>query len=95
MKKELENEESGEIILESNNVAVAIKVIALVLLVSGVMGAAILSGIQGSFLTFLCISAGFVVSFVFTYALGEVIQILHDIRSKLYSDGKVGQYSVR
>ena len=85
--------ENEKIIRETNMVAYAIKCIAWVDLVVGIL--ILLSfnfaekEIVMPFLTFILPLIGIVISFIFIYAIGEIIQIIHDIRKRLYETKEV------
>lgn len=63
-----------------NTIASILQILAWGVLLVGIFFGTIMSGEPN----FLILIASFL-SFVFVYALGEIIQILHDIRAKLYS----------
>lgn len=81
--------ENEKIKRETNMVAYSIKCIAWVDLVVGIFIAFITiftfnDTVEIPFLTIVLTIIGIVISFVFIYAIGEIIQIIHDIRKRLY-----------
>lgn len=84
--------ENEKIIRETNMVAYAIKCIAWVDLVVGMFILFIVTfndTVEIPFLTIVLAVIGIVISFVFIYAIGEIIQIIHDIRKRLYETTEV------
>lgn len=86
--------ENEKIIRETNMVAYAIKCIAWVDLVVGMFILFIViftfnGTVEIPFLTIVLAVIGIVISFVFTYAIGEIIQIIHDIKKRLYETTEV------
>ena len=86
--------ENEKIIRETNMVAYAIKCIAWVNLVVSMFILFIViftfnDIVEIPFLTIVLAVIGIVISFVFIYAIGEIIQIIHDIRKRLYETKEV------
>ena len=86
--------ENEKIKRETNMVAYFFKCFAWVDLVVGIFitNIAIFTfndTVEIPFLTIVLSIIGIVISFVFIYAIGEIIQIIHDIRKRLYETTEV------
>lgn len=85
--------EDDKIVQKTNIVAYTFKCMAFVYLIVGIL--ILLSfnfaekEIVMPFLTFILPLIGIVISFIFIYAIGEIIQIIHDIRKRLYETTEV------